>query len=136
MARVLVIDDDFLVAESIRRTLRGEHDVVVEQNPTVALERLRTGPAFDVILCDLSMPTLSGAALYAELASTHPDLAARIVFIAGSFSEHHLPDTPNRRIGKPYQQQMLRRVVNEVASGQCTPEPTPEPAPRRTSFRS
>lgn len=116
-SRVLVIDDDRSVASAIRRTLQAEHEVVIETNPSVALDKLRAGAWFDVILCDLAMPTLSGLRLYAELADTHRDQAERIVFIAGSFSHHEMADLRNRRIGKPYQPDMLRRVVREVSSG-------------------
>ena len=116
--RVLVIDDERSVAEAVRNTLKAEHDVIIESDPSVALAQLRAGAPYDVILCDLDMPTLSGLALHAELARTRPDLAARIVFLAGSFARYPMPDIPNRRIGKPFQTAILREVVADVASGE------------------
>lgn len=102
------------VSEAIRRILGAEADVMVENNPVAGLEHLRSGARYDVVVCDLAMPVLSGPALHAALADTHHDLASRFVFITGSFSQ--MPDLPNPCIGKPFQAELLRRVVRDVAA--------------------
>ena len=43
----------------------------------------RAGDRFDVILCDLMMPLMTGAQLRAELVATAPDQADRMIFITG-----------------------------------------------------
>jgi hypothetical protein len=64
--RVLVVDDELLVARSIARALR-DHDVSIALDAAEALRLIERGPAFDVILCDLMMPGVSGLDLYEQL---------------------------------------------------------------------
>lgn len=67
-ARVLIVDDDVVITSALRRALAKEHEVTVLNSATAALALLRTGSEFDVILCDLAMPQMSGLQLYRELA--------------------------------------------------------------------
>lgn len=86
-ARVLLVDDEAPVARAIARLLRA-YDVVVELNPTTALARLESGEAFDVVLCDLMMPDVTGPQLYAALERARPELVDRfIVITGGAFSQ-------------------------------------------------
>jgi CheY-like chemotaxis protein len=48
-----------------------------------ALEQLCAGEAFDVIVCDLMMPGMSGLDLHTELRRRAPELAERIIFLTG-----------------------------------------------------
>jgi signal transduction histidine kinase len=57
--RVLIVDDDRPVAAAIALELE-EHEVVVAESGREALEILRHDQRFDVILCDLMMPEVSG----------------------------------------------------------------------------
>jgi signal transduction histidine kinase/CheY-like chemotaxis protein len=79
--RVLIIDDDVLVLRSLRRTLTT-HDVVTCPNAEDALSHLADGH-FDVVLCDMMMPRLSGAEVYERAVASRPDLAQRFVFMTG-----------------------------------------------------
>ena len=59
MARILVIDDDTAVRESVSRTLRSAgHAVQTAASGEEGLELARGG-AFDVILSDLRMPGIA-----------------------------------------------------------------------------
>ena len=82
--RVLVVDDDPLVSAALRRTLVREHEVEVVVSARRALELL-TSPAgdFDIILCDLMMPEMTGMELYAHVQTAAPERARRMVFITG-----------------------------------------------------
>ena len=63
MATVLVVDDEFGIGELLDGILSDEgHHVVVAGNGRQALERL-ADTKVDVILSDLMMPVLDGAAL-------------------------------------------------------------------------
>ncbi len=53
--RILVIDDDQVMLRVIRRVLRNNEIVCVETG-AAALQLLRQGQSFDLILCDLVMP--------------------------------------------------------------------------------
>ncbi|HVL66091.1 MAG TPA: sigma-54 dependent transcriptional regulator [Vicinamibacterales bacterium] len=67
MARILVIDDDTAVRESVSRTLRSAgHAVQTAASGEEGLELARGG-AFDVILSDLRMPGISGLDVLARL---------------------------------------------------------------------
>ncbi len=82
-ARVLVVDDEPLVAEAMERVLSEEHDVVTVGGGRAALERLRR-ERFDVVVCDLLMPEMSGADLWAEVQREAPSLAERFVVVTGA----------------------------------------------------
>src|SRR3990170_4560698 len=68
MGRVLVVDDEPGVRESLRMCLRDDCDVAVAASVDEALARLREEPP-DLILLDLVMPGRSGFELLAELGS-------------------------------------------------------------------
>ncbi|HEY6100797.1 MAG TPA: ATP-binding protein, partial [Anaeromyxobacter sp.] len=74
-ARILVVDDEQLVAEAIERVLSEHHDVVAVGSGRAALERV-AGGRFDVVVCDLLMPEMSGSDFWAELHRRDPALAA------------------------------------------------------------
>ena len=57
---------------SARSTAR--HDVVAMNSPRQALEAIVAGDRFDLILCDLMMPDMTGMDLYAELQRLAPDV--------------------------------------------------------------
>jgi len=81
-ARVLVVDDEVMVANALARCLR-DYDVVVMVSAREALERVVNGERFDIILCDLMMPEMTGSVLYDEINRLAPDQAERMVFVTG-----------------------------------------------------
>jgi PAS domain S-box-containing protein len=115
--RVLVVDDERMVAELVQRVLAGDHHVEVSTSAQQALARIAGGERFDLILCDLMMPVMTGMELYAELARTHPADAERIIFLTGGAftpqARAFLDEVPNMRLEKPFDVPTLRRVVNE-----------------------
>ena len=120
---VLVVDDELLLARSLKRLLAPEHDVESAGSGREALALLADGRRFDVILCDLMMPDLSGMDLHAELSRTSPELAARMVFLTGgAFSpsaREFLERVPNPRVEKPFNLEELKRVVRAAAAGEA-----------------
>ncbi len=114
--KVLVIDDELPVAKSIARMLRA-HDVELESSGAVALEKLRGGASYDVILCDLMMPELSGMELYEELARRRSEQAEKIVFMTGGVFvpevRAFLDRIANAKLEKPFDGATLRTLVNE-----------------------
>jgi PAS domain S-box-containing protein len=120
-ARLLIVDDDPLVGTSLRRVLSREHDVTVELGAREALARLVAGEAFDVVLCDLMMPDMTGMELHAEIERIAPPLAERMVFLTGGAYTAHarefLAAVSNPRLQKPFDAQLLRAVVREVLAG-------------------
>ena len=80
---VMVIDDEPTVADVLKRMLAPSHDVAVFHRARRALARLDAGYRYDVIVCDLMMPELTGIEFYHLVASRWPDQAARVVFVSG-----------------------------------------------------
>ncbi|ATB51251.1 two-component regulator propeller domain-containing protein [Corallococcus macrosporus] len=119
--RVLVVDDDALVSGAIRRTLSRENDVEVLVSARRALELLTGAEArYDVVLCDLMMPEMTGMDLYDALARVDPRAAERIVFITGgaftATARTFLERVGNPRVEKPFDPEALRQLVrSEVA---------------------
>jgi len=81
--RVLIIDDEPALAAALARSIDRDYEVVVIANGQEGLERLREDAAFDVILCDLIMPHVTGMDIFTELQRTAPALAERVVFMSG-----------------------------------------------------
>ncbi|HSN90360.1 MAG TPA: PAS domain S-box protein [Anaeromyxobacteraceae bacterium] len=82
-ARILVVDDEPLVGNVLQRLLGGRHEVVVATRGAEALVLLGAGARFDLLLCDLLMPEMSGMELYEKLAAEFPDQARHTVFMTG-----------------------------------------------------
>ena len=70
-ARVLIVDDEPLVARAIRRNLGG-HEVQIASSGREALALLDAGKRYDLVLCDLMMPDVSGMDVYTAIRERHP----------------------------------------------------------------
>jgi two-component system, NtrC family, sensor kinase len=112
--RILVVDDEVEVGNPIRRILGRAHSVEIVSDPREALSKV-LGGAFDVILCDLMMPEMTGMQLHAEISKQDPALAGRMVFLSGgAFSPgvaEFLRAYPGRVLHKPFESELLRRMV-------------------------
>jgi CheY-like chemotaxis protein len=114
--RVLVIDDEPALCAMIVRVLEDECDVHVAVNGREALDRLvhATTP-YDVILCDLMMPDMTGMDLFAEVARRYPGLEDRFVLMTGgAFTPRataFLAQIGNRRLEKPFDGKTLRAAI-------------------------
>jgi PAS domain S-box-containing protein len=114
--RVLVVDDDAFVGVAVKRILAQEHEVVVYNSARDALGVISTGTRFDVILCDLMMPTMSGMEFFEELAKCAPGQEQRMIFLTGGaftvVGREFLDKIPNARLEKPFEVEQLRHMVN------------------------
>jgi CheY-like chemotaxis protein len=119
-----VVDDEPLVGASIRRLLTRGYEVTVAGGAHEALARLEAGESFDLILCDLMMPQMTGMELHAEIVRRWPALAERMVFLTGGAftprASDFLAQVPNERLEKPFAPEALRDLVERLL------EPTPE----------
>ena len=114
--RVLVVDDEPLVASAARRLLARTHEVQVAHSGHSALALLESGP-FDAVLCDIMMPHMTGLELHALLSATRPDLAGRMVFLTGGVfdrrAERFLEENARWCMGKPFDPGALLALVAE-----------------------
>ncbi len=116
--RILVVDDEPMMTTALRRMLqKASHDVVVANAARQALALITAGDRFDVILCDLMMPDVTGAELHAKLCAIAPDQASRMVFMTGGAftaeARAFLSSVPNRRVDKPIEKAQLDRALRE-----------------------
>jgi len=117
--RVLVIDDEPLVGRSLKRHLSPRYDVETVTHGRKAIERA-IAERYDVILCDLMMPDVSGAEVYAEVTTARPELASRFVFMTGGAftprGREFLQSVSAPVLGKPFDLPVLEATVRRVAS--------------------
>jgi len=116
-ARILVIDDDPMVAAAVRRSLATDHDVQTTTVTQEALERLRAGERFDLILCDVMMPNMTGVDFWQEVERFAPEETKKIVFLTGGAfalqARQFLDSVPNMQLDKPFLPEKLRHVVRD-----------------------
>jgi DNA-binding NtrC family response regulator len=115
---VLVVDDEREICESIQRLLK-DHRVDIAPGAAQALEHLRER-SYDVILCDLLMPSMTGMDLHAHLAKVRPELASRMIFMTGGpFGQgirEFLATVPNARLDKPFEAEELLPLLERARS--------------------
>ncbi len=116
--RLLVIDDEPMILGALRRSLSAEYNVTCVGDGRKALERLRAGECYALILCDLMMPEMTGMDLFAELEKVAPDQASRMVFVSGGAftprAREFLERIPNARVEKPIDLQNLRLLLRNL----------------------
>jgi PAS domain S-box-containing protein len=83
-ARVLIIEDEALVARSFVERLRANGmQAEIASSAADALELLSRDENFDVIYCDLMMKGLTGMDFDERIGARSPELRARVVFMTG-----------------------------------------------------
>lgn len=117
VARILIIDDETLVLRSLTRLLR-DHEIVCVERAREALALLDSGQHFDLILSDITMPSMTGMDFYEQLLARRPADARRLVFLSGgaitSRTEDFLASVPNPRLEKPFDNGSLVSLVNRL----------------------
>ena len=116
--KILVVDDDAAICTAIRRTLGRRHQVTTTTSGREAIDRVKGGERYDLILCDLMMPMVTGMEVHAELALAVPEQADRIVFLTGGAftaqAREFLNRIPNERFEKPFDGGRLRMLAKEM----------------------
>ena len=124
-ARVLVVDDEPTVGRALKRAL-NEHDVSVAKSGRAALG-VCFEQKFDLVLCDLMMPEMTGMEFFEALQTRDPDLCDRIVFMTGGAftkeAKDFLDSAGRPSIGKPFDLHRLRSVVAELLPGERAAPP-------------
>ena len=83
MARILVAEDDLLVADTVQTMLRsGGHEVVLANRGDEAI-RLFREQIFELVLCDVHMPGKDGLEVIDEIRQSSPHIP--VVSMTGSY---------------------------------------------------
>ena len=82
MARILIVDDEQMLASTLRTIFAtAGHDVETTSNGRSALDRFITSPNYDLVITDLIMPDADGIGLIQSLRTAAPTLG--IIAISG-----------------------------------------------------
>jgi len=118
--RLLVVDDDPIVRESLSRMLSKVFDV--ETASGVSDARLHVSAAhFDAILCDVMMDEGGGEAFFSWLRRERPSSAERVIFVTGGVtddaSRRFLDGQEQPVLYKPVDLLTVERAVDQVSMG-------------------
>jgi len=121
--RILVVDDEELVARNLARML-APHRVDVARSGREALDRC-TEVRYDVVLCDLMMPDITGMEVYSQLVATDPTSVAKFVFMTGGVftdkARDFIEQVATRCLEKPISKADLHRAINEALASMASP---------------
>ncbi|MDX2094163.1 MAG: PAS domain S-box protein [Kofleriaceae bacterium] len=108
--RVLVVDDEAMIRKVVRQVLGEDYEVEPVASGRAAIERLAQSGDVDVVLCDLSMPDVSGVDVYKWVEENRPELCERMIFSSGA--NHPIAARfPERWLDKPFGVEQLRAIV-------------------------
>ena len=113
--RILLVDDEAFLLRITTLVLGKHHEVVVTQSANEALSLITAGERFDLILCDLMMPQMTGMDLHCELLHVAPEQAGRMIFLTGGAftpaAQQFLSDRSIEYLEKPFDSANLRAIV-------------------------
>lgn len=115
---VLIVGDDLDTASFLESSLTAlGFDLTRAANAMEALPQLRSR-SFDVVICEINMPKMSGEDLYREVEKKMPWALPHFCFVTGDPKiyghEAFLGDSQVRWIQKPFSFDQLAGVINEI----------------------
>lgn len=119
MTRILFVDDDPNVLAGLRDLLRRDRhrwEMAFANSGAVALDMLRSG-SFDIIITDMRMPGMDGAALLHHVKRDFPSIA-RIVLSGHADQGGVISAVPvaQQFLSKPCDDGTLRTVIERIAT--------------------
>lgn len=124
MSRVLIIDDEPSIRFALRLWFERQGWAADEANDGAEALSMLVAPTpgntdYDVIVCDLRMPGMSGAQLHARLKTERPALIERLLFTTGddvaSPPVGSVLGSLQRVLQKPFEFAALRQLVESIA---------------------
>jgi signal transduction histidine kinase/ActR/RegA family two-component response regulator len=121
VSRVLVVEDETIVANLIADVLRDEGmrvDVLLDGQK--ALEAARSSH-YDLAICDLNMPEMDGRVLFNKLQQEENPLREHILFVTGDVLAQRTHDFLERNhlphVAKPFRVEELSEAVRRMLRG-------------------
>jgi DNA-binding response OmpR family regulator len=116
--RILVIDDERMVALMIRRALEDRHQIEVEHSALAAVDRFIRGERYDAVIADLHLPDGDAIWIRDRLARLDPGLPSRMLVLTGGAStaagSAFLDEPGVRWLQKPFRCDELLGRLEEV----------------------
>jgi len=116
MAKILVVDDQEMMRDSLVATLKREgHEVTACAESAVAAQRLTQG-RFDLLITDLKMPKMSGIELLGEAKRLRPDLPVVLMtaFATVNTAVEAMKLGAYDYIQKPFDGEQIRLLVDRA----------------------
>jgi CheY-like chemotaxis protein len=129
--RALVADDEPALRKLLHRLLTRRGFAVDVAEDGLQASRLIEVNRYDVLLCDVQMPRMTGPQLYESLRRTQPQLAPAFVLISGD-----IPQGPLQALlaasripllSKPFGAKNLDLVLGQVLARRTAPPDPPAP---------
>jgi len=115
--RILIVDDDDGIRFAMSRIL-CRHETIEAASGKAARELLEQDQQFDLILCDLMMPHVSGMELHEWLSEENPRLAKQLIFVTGGAftprARDYLKTVDNLRLEKPFDVATFKKIVGNM----------------------
>src|SRR5678816_2857738 len=119
--RVMLVDDEVQVANTMERLLRRDYDITVALCGNEAIEHIANGARFDAIVSDVMMPNMTGVELTEQLQQLAPDQARRLIFLSGGAftaqTRDRLDELGAPQLEKPVSAKELRAHVARMVAG-------------------
>ena len=113
--RILIVDDEILIVRVLKRILSKKHDVEALSSAKEALAMCSAGRKFDLILCDLMMPDMTGMEFHRELSLVDPEQVNKMIFLTGgTFTDsarQFLSGSPKEYLEKPFDAPNILAIV-------------------------
>ncbi len=117
--RMLLVDDEAHLGITLAVGLRDQADVVTVRSGREAVRTLMTDDSFDLVLCDLMMPDLTGMDVFEQVGAQRPALRARFVFMTGGAvterARKFLEQIPAQRLDKPFRLEQVEALLRRAA---------------------
>jgi len=114
--KILIVDDEDLVRNYVRRALSSRGWEVTEASNGLAALALVKAGEFDAVICDLKMPDMRGEEVIKNVRACRP--AVKIIVITGSVSNITTPIVPGVEVDgfliKPFGINEIREMVEKV----------------------
>jgi len=121
--RILIVDDDPLIIESLSETLRSDgHQVTAAEGGQAGINAFHAAAKrrepFELVFTDLGMPNIDGRRVAAAIKSVSP--ATPIILLTGwgqrLIAENEIPPHVDRVLNKPPKLRELRQALAQLAT--------------------
>jgi CheY-like chemotaxis protein len=119
--RLLFIDDERILLDALVRALDSYYTIDTVTSAKAALGLFENGREYDLVVCDLMMPGMTGMDLFERMNRSFPSLAARTVFMTGGAftpgAQKFLGSVQRRVLEKPFSNNELVDFVAQSLRG-------------------
>lgn len=114
--RILLVDDEVNLLQSLRRNLRGRYELTLAEGGEAGLEQLRTSGPFAIVVSDMQMPEVDGLTLLRHAKDLSPDTVR--IMLTGNVDQETAVKAVNtgaifRFLNKPCAAEVLAEVLDE-----------------------